>query len=82
VLASLGVLYAVFGLYYYMRIANAMFMREALDKEHLPVSLGMRVALGVTALATVFIGVYPEPFIRTVNWSLGIAQSPVATLVK
>jgi NADH-quinone oxidoreductase subunit N len=70
VLASLAVLYAVFGLYYYMRIANQMFMREALDKARLPVSLGMRVALGVTALATVIIGVYPEPFIRVVTSSL------------
>ena len=32
VLASLAVLYAVFGLYYYMRIANAMLMRPAVDK--------------------------------------------------
>ena len=46
VLASLAVLYAVFGLYYYMRIANAMFMREATDKTRLPISAGMRVALG------------------------------------
>jgi NADH-quinone oxidoreductase subunit N len=83
VLASLAVLYAVFGLYYYMKIANQMFMREALDKSRLPVSLGMRLALGISAVATVFIGVYPEPFIRTVNWSLGIAQSaPVANLMK
>jgi NADH-quinone oxidoreductase subunit N len=70
VLASLAVLYAVFGLYYYMRIANQMFMREALDKTRLPLSLGMRVALGITAVATVVIGVYPEPFIRTVTASL------------
>ena len=28
VLASLGVLYSVFGLYYYLKIANAMFMRR------------------------------------------------------
>ena len=28
-LASAGVLYALFGLYYYLRIANAMFMRDA-----------------------------------------------------
>jgi len=70
VLASLAVLYAVFGLYYYMRIANQMFMREALDKTRLPLSVGMRIALGVTALATVVIGVYPEPFIRTVTASL------------
>ena len=53
VLASLAVLYAVFGLYYYMRIANAMFMSEALDKTRLPISVAMRVALGITAFATV-----------------------------
>ena len=45
-LASLAVFYAVFGLYYYMRIANAMFMRDAADKTRLPISLGMGVALG------------------------------------
>src|SRR5206468_11056071 len=83
ILASLAVLYAVFGLYYYMRIANQMFMREALDKTRLPISLGMRPALGITAFATLVIGIYPEPFIRAVNWSLGIAQSaPVASLVR
>ena len=73
VLASLGVLYAVFGLYYYMRVANAMFMREALDKSRLPISVGMRTALGVTAFATVFIGIFPERFIRLVTWSLGLS---------
>jgi NADH-quinone oxidoreductase subunit N len=83
VLASLAVLYAVLGLYYYMKIANAMFMREALDKTRLPISFGMRTALGITAFATLVIGIYPEPFIRAVNWSLGIAQSsPVASLVR
>jgi len=82
-LASLAVLYALFGLYYYLRIANAMFMREATETERLPISLGMRVAVGVTALATIVIGVFPEPFIRTVNWSLGIAQAPhVAAMVR
>ncbi len=83
VLASLAVLYAVFGLYYYMRIANQMFMREALDKTLLPISAGMRLALGVAAFATVYIGIFPEQFIRIVNWSLGIAQTAsVATLVR
>jgi len=83
VLASLAVLYAVFGLYYYMRIANAMFMREAMDKTRLPISAGMRVALGIAAFATVYIGIFPDRFIRAVNWSLGIAQaSPIATLIR
>jgi NADH-quinone oxidoreductase subunit N len=83
ILASLAVLYAVFGLYYYMRIANQMFMREALDNTRLPVSFGMKVGLGITAFATVVIGIFPEPFIRTVTWSLGIALSaPVASLLR
>jgi len=69
-LASLAVLYAVFGLYYYMRVANAMFMREAEDKSRLPISLAMRAVLGVTALATVGIGLFPERFIQLVTWSL------------
>jgi NADH-quinone oxidoreductase subunit N len=82
-LASLGVIYSVFGLYYYLRIANAMLMRAPMETARLPVSLGMRCAVGVTALATIVIGVYPEPFIRGVNWSLGIAQAPhVAAVVK
>jgi len=82
-LASLGVLYSLFGLYYYLKIANSMLMRAPMETERLPVSLGMRCAVGVTALATIVIGVYPEPFIRTVNWSLGIAQPPhVAAMLK
>jgi NADH-quinone oxidoreductase subunit N len=82
-LAAAAVFYALFGLYYYLKIANAMFMRESMEADRLPISLGMRVALGITAFATIVIGVYPEPFIRSVNWSLGIAQTPhVAAMLK
>src|SRR5208282_6594315 len=38
VLASVAVLYAVISLYYYMRIANAMLMRPAVEAE--PVRIG------------------------------------------
>jgi NADH:ubiquinone oxidoreductase subunit 2 (subunit N) len=55
-----------------MRIANAMFMSEALDKTRLPISIAMRAALGITAFATVVIGIFPERFIRLVTWSLGL----------
>ena len=75
-LASLGVLYSLFGLYYYLKIANSMLMRAPLEPGRLPVSFGMRCAVGLTALATLVIGVYPEPFIRSANWSLNIAQPP------
>ncbi len=81
-LAALGVLYSVFGLYYYLKMANAMFMGEP-EEGRLPVSWSMRAALGVTALATVIIGIMPERFIDLVNWSLGIAHtSPLAKLIR
>ncbi len=77
VLASLGVLYSVFGLYYYLKIANAMFMGKVeKTEETLPISLSMRAAIAITGLATLYIGLLPDGFIRIVNWALGIAQNP------
>ena len=84
VLAALGVLYSVFGLYYYLKIANAMFMSQPeKGEERLPVSLSMRVALAVTGIATLYIGLLPNSFINLVNWALGITQSATtASLVR
>jgi NADH-quinone oxidoreductase subunit N len=82
-LAALGVLYSVFGLYYYLRIANAMFMREPLEKESLPLSPAMGVALAITALATLVIGIFPNPMINVVNGVLGLTQvTPIANLLR
>jgi NADH-quinone oxidoreductase subunit N len=75
-LASLGVLYSVFGLYYYLKMANAMFMSKPEEEGALPVSWSMRVALGVTGFATLFIGILPERFIDLANWALGLVQTP------
>jgi NADH-quinone oxidoreductase subunit N len=78
-LAAVAVLYAVVSLYYYMRIANAMLMRQPIDAEPVHLSPGMRLVLGVTAAATVGIGLFPNIFINAANWSLGIAQGPHMT---
>jgi len=74
-LAALAVLYAVFGLYYYLKIANAMFMGKARDAEPVSASWGLRLALFVTAVATIGIGILPDRFIEAVNWSLTVPQS-------
>jgi len=82
-LASLAVLYSVFGLYYYLKMANAMFMGQPEERGVVAVSWTMRAWLGVTALATIYIGILPDRFIHIVNWSLGIAQNPaVAKLIR
>ena len=58
-------------------------MRQAIDKEPLTIGLPMAATLGVTAVATLVIGVFPEPFIQAVNWTLGLVRNPaVANLVR
>ena len=72
VLASLGVLYSVFGLYYYLKIANAMFMgqvgkgrrKTARQPEH-----ARRYRRD--GIATLYIGMLPNSFIELVNWASG-----------
>ncbi|HEX3819124.1 MAG TPA: NADH-quinone oxidoreductase subunit N [Candidatus Sulfotelmatobacter sp.] len=84
VLAGLGVIYSVFGLYYYLKMANAMFMRQPEHgQEKLPVSISMRIAIAVTGIATLYIGLLPNSFIELVNWALGLSQAaPVAKLIQ
>jgi NADH-quinone oxidoreductase subunit N len=48
-----------------------MFTRPAVEKEVAPASsLGLRLALGVSGLLTLGIGIYPEPFLRLAQTSL------------
>ncbi len=82
-LASLAVVYVAVALYYYIKVVNAMFMRPAVDTVPVSLSPAMRVALFVTAVATVGIGLVPDPFIRAATWSLHLAQyAPVAQLLR
>jgi NADH-quinone oxidoreductase subunit N len=81
ILASLAVLYAVIGLYYYMRIASAMIIKPATDAEPVSVGPAMRLALLVTAAGTVGIGIFPNFFINAVNWSLGLVNGSHVAMI-
>jgi NADH-quinone oxidoreductase subunit N len=83
VLATLAVVYVAVAAYYYLRVANAMFMRPAADVEPVRIAPGLGLALAITGIASIGIGIYPDPFIRAVNWSLHIAQaSPAVHLLR
>jgi len=62
-LAVLAVLNTAVSLYYYARFMRAMFMGEASEAGPLSFSPSWKIALGVAVALTVFIGVYPQPFI-------------------
>ncbi len=67
--------------YYYLRVANAMFMGKATCEEPVSSPSAMRLALGITAAATVVIGLFPNLFIQAVNWSVtGLNPGGIALL--
>jgi len=81
-LAVVAVIFAVFGLYYYLKIANAMFMGTAKSAEPIAAGFGLKIALAITGIATVYIGISPDWFIRAVNWSLTAPQAnPLANML-
>ena len=69
-LAVIGTLYVAVAIYYYFRIVRSMFTRDLTEQAPLSTSFGLRVALAVTGILTLGIGLYPEPFLRLAGTSL------------
>ncbi|MGH9633130.1 MAG: NADH-quinone oxidoreductase subunit N [Bryobacteraceae bacterium] len=67
ILAVIATLYVAVSLYYYFRIVRSMFLGEWNSGQSLVTGFGMRVALAVTGILTVVIGIYPEPFLGFAN---------------
>ena len=72
VLATVAVLYAVIALYYYLKIANAMFMGKSTSEEPVSAPPAMNIALYFSGAATVVIGLFPNIFIQAVDWSVSV----------
>ena len=47
-----------------------MFVEESLDKGAMSTSFGLKVALGLSGVLTLVIGVYPEPFLQFAQTTL------------
>lgn len=73
-LAVIATLYVAVAVYYYFRMVRSMFVSEPADKLPLASSFGLRVALGVTGVMTLAIGVYPEPFLRLAQVSTALVR--------
>ena len=69
-LAVVATLYVAVAIYYYFKIVRSMFIRESTEKAPLAASFGLRVAVAVSGVLTLAIGIYPEPFLRLAQTSL------------
>jgi len=70
VLAVIATLYVAVAIYYYFRVVKIMFVGELAEKTPLATSFGLRLALGITGVLTLGVGVYPEPLLRLAQNSL------------
>jgi NADH-quinone oxidoreductase subunit N len=70
VLAVVATLYVAVAIYYYFKIVRSMFIREETELAPVASSFGLRLALGVTGVLTLLIGIYPEPFLQLAKTSL------------
>jgi len=67
-LSILGLLNSAVAAYYYLRILVVMYMKEPSEAANKvePLGLGLRLALVLPAIATLFLGIFP-------NWVLDFA---------
>jgi NADH-quinone oxidoreductase subunit N len=69
-LAVVATLYVAVAIYYYFKIVRSMFIGEVTETAPLATSFGLRLALVVSGVLTLAIGIYPEPFLRLAQTSL------------
>jgi NADH-quinone oxidoreductase subunit N len=69
-LAVVAVVNTAISLYYYVRVVVAMYMHPEEAPQRVPMPAGVRVALTAAAVFTLWIGLYPQPFIRFAQQAL------------
>ena len=72
VLAVIAVLNAAISMYFYLRIVVAMFMRDATEKTGMALSPGIIATMAIAVIFTMWIGLYPDPFIALARHAVGL----------
>ncbi len=66
-LAVVGILNSVVSLWYYIGVIRAMYLMPASSPEPVVEPAAVGVALAITAIGTLVIGIFPQPFINLVG---------------
>jgi NADH-quinone oxidoreductase subunit N len=69
-LAVLAVVNSAISLYYYVRIVVQMYIKEPTSEERFAASPALVAAIGIAVLLTIYIGVYPDPFVTYARLAL------------
>ena len=63
-LAVIATLYVAVAIYYYFRIVRSMFVGLLAERTPVATSFGLKLALAITGIMTLAIGIYPQPFLN------------------
>lgn len=66
-LAIVGIANTVVSLYYYVNVIRVMYLLPAASGEPVTGPPALQVALGVAAVGTVLVGIWPQPFITLIG---------------
>jgi NADH-quinone oxidoreductase subunit N len=62
-LVVIGVITVGCGFYYYLKVVRAMYWQSTAKTEKIPVSALSRIAISALIVATIWLGVYPQPIL-------------------
>ena len=76
-LAVVGVANSALSAYYYLKVVRVMYLEPAPSEERVPSSQAFRIALGVSALGILAVGILPGPLLRLAEISVGTITGAV-----
>jgi NADH-quinone oxidoreductase subunit N len=62
-LVVVGIITVGCGFYYYLKVVRAMYWQPAAKIEKIPTSALSRIAISALIVATIWLGVYPQPIL-------------------
>jgi NADH-quinone oxidoreductase subunit N len=66
-----GIITVACGFYYYLKVVRAMYWQPAGNSATIPLSALSRTAIVAMIIATIFLGVYPQPILRALKQPAG-----------
>jgi NADH-quinone oxidoreductase subunit N len=63
----IGVITVGCGFYYYFKVIRAMYWQPAAKIDHIPITALSRIAITVLMVATIWLGVYPQPILNALK---------------
>jgi NADH-quinone oxidoreductase subunit N len=66
-LVAVGIVTVACGFYYYLKVVRAMYWQPRASNDAIAVSRLSRAVISLLVVATIFLGVYPQPILRAIK---------------